>query len=76
MNSDSYAINSQFDKAVETQQKALQILGDYTKKYAYMAEYQAPFEARLASYNEHKPWVLSSADIDRCGYDSKVCLKK
>lgn len=72
----TYAINSQFEKAVETQQKALQILGEYTKKYAYMAEYQTPFEARLSSYREQKSWVLSSADIDRCGYDSKVCLKK
>ena len=71
-----YAINTQFDKAAETQQKALLILEEYIKKYPYMSEYKVPFEARLAHYKEGKPWILSMADIDRCGYDTKVCLKE
>ena len=70
-----YAVNNQFDKALETQQLALILLEKNIQKYAYMAVYKDAFESRLEHYKQQKPWLYSHDDIKRCGYDSKRCLK-
>jgi len=71
-----YAINGQFDKAENTQQKAIDILDSYIEKYSYMTAYKASFDSRLEHYKLKKPWIFSSNDIERCGYDTKRCLKQ
>lgn len=70
-----YAINGQFGKALDTQNKAVSILNEYIDKYAYMAVYKTAFESRLEHYKQNKPWIYTNDDIQRCGYDAKRCLK-
>jgi hypothetical protein len=54
----AYAINNNFDKAQQTQQKAVNILDENILKYPYMNLYKGTFAARLEYYKQGKPWIF------------------
>lgn len=72
----TYAINNQFDKAIEVQTKALGVLDIETEMHPYLEKFKPAFDARLAAYQKGEPWILSHDDLTRCGFDSIRCIRK
>ena len=72
----TYAINNQFEKAIQTQKKAIDILNIETDMYPYLEKFKPAFDARLESYQKGYAWILSNDDLSRCGFDSIQCIRK
>lgn len=52
-----YAVNGQFDKAIEFQKKALSSLEKDIKTYPAYGEWVDDYKARLTSYNNQLAWI-------------------
>ena len=52
-----YAVNGQFDKAIEFQKKALSSLEKDMGTYPAYGEWFEGFQARLVSYNQQQAWI-------------------